>query len=242
MAVYQSYTLAQLQAQLVERTDGSPFWTAAEATDALNEALLVWNAFTGFWKDTVTITTTAMNWDYSLPDSMVFGMRVEFNGKPLNQSSLGDMDGGHPGWQSQNTTSGGNVPTEPKNWLPLSVDMIAIWPADAVGGNTLTVNGVSATPVLVNSGDYIDIGNEELNAIVGYALHVMALKEGGQRFEATKPYFVEFLMQAAEENDQLTQSAMFRHIIGTDINRQTRITRGLPTSYDQFSGRKPEQG
>lgn len=242
MAQYQSYTLANLQTQLAERADGSPFWTAQEATDALNEALLTWNAFTGFWKDTVTITTTTMNWDYALPASIVFGMRVTFNNKVLNQASIGDMDYGHPGWQSQNTATGGNVPTEPKNWLPLSVDMIAIWPADAVGGNVLRVDGVSTTPQLTLASDFIDIGVEELNAILGYALHVMALKEGGARFEATMPYFIEFLKQAAEENDQLTNSSMYRSIIGLDLNRQTRITRGSATAYDKFSDRKPQQG
>lgn len=242
MAQYASYTLAQLQVQLAERADGSPFWTAQESQDALNEALLTWNAFTGFWKDIVTMPTATMNWDYALPASIVFGMRVEFDGKALNQASIGDMDYGHPGWQSQNTLSGGNVPDEPKNWLPLSVDMIAIWPADAVGGHTLTVDGVSATPQLTAPGDFIDIGNEELTAILGYALHVMALKEGGARFQATMPYFIEFLKQCAEENDQLTQSSEFRNIIGLDLNRQTRITRGMPTAYDQFGGRQPQQG
>lgn len=240
MAVYQRYTLADLFTQMAERYDESPFWTNDEATDAINEALLVWNELTGFWKCTIEIQTTQMNWDYQLPTSMVFGMRIEFNGKSLAQASLGDMDYGHPGWQSQNTQSGGNVPTEPRNWLPLSVDMFAIWPADAVGGNTLTVDGVAATPQLNYLDEYIDIGNEELSAILGYALHALALKEGGARFEATMPYFTEFLQAAAEENDQLNMSSEFRSFIGTDENRQTRVTRGSITPYDALSGRKPK--
>lgn len=243
MAYYQSYTLTQLQAQLAARVDNSPFWAVAEATDAINEALLVWNLMTGFWRDTITLTTPlTANWDYQLPASIVFGTRVLFNGRVLNQSSLGDMDGGHPGWQGQTTTSGSSVPTSPQNWLPLSVDMIAIWPADAAGGNTLTVDGVATTPQLSAADDYIDIGNEELNAIVGYALHVMALKEGGARFQATLPYLIEFLSQAAEENDQLAQSSLFRSFMGLDLNRETRVTRGMPTTYDKFGGRKPQQG
>lgn len=221
------------------KVESSPFWSYAEGVDAINEALLVWNSMTGFWKTPVTILTTTMNWDYALPSSLVFGMRVEYEGRSLAQASIGDMDYGHPGWQADNTTSGGNVPTSPQKWLPLSVDMIAIWPADAVGGHTLTVDGVSATPQLTAGGDYIDIGNEELNAILGYALHVLALKEGGARFEATMPYFQAFLQAAAEENDQLTESAMFRAFLGMDMNRQTRVTRGKPTGYDKFGGREP---
>lgn len=218
------------------KVEGSPFWTSSEATDAINEGLLTWNAFTGFWKETVPITTTALNWDYALPASIVFGMRVDYEGHSLAQASLGDMDYGHPGWQSQTTADGGNVPTTPQKWLPLSVDMIAIWPADAVGGHTLTVDGVAATPQLVNAGDYIDIGNEELNTILGYALHALALKEGGARWASTMDYFTQFLQEAAEENDQLTQSSEFRNFLGTDMNRETRITQGGETAYDKFGG------
>ena len=239
MAVYSQYTLTQILEQLSFKYEESPFWSTAEAADAINEALLMWNLMTGFWKETITITTTATNWDYALPASLVFGMRVEYEGIPLAQASIGDMDYGHPGWQEQMTTTGGNVPTTPQNWLPLSIDMIAIWPADAVGGHTLTVDGVAATPQLTAGGDYIDIGAEELGAILGYALHCLTLKEGGVRFEATMPYFQAFLQAAAEENDQLTQSAQFRAFLGMDLNRQTREPRGKPTAYDQISGRQP---
>lgn len=240
MATYQRYTLQDLVDLMAERYDESPFWDLDEATDAINEALLTWNAMTGFWKECILMETTAMNWDYALDTIIVFGMRVEFNGHPLAQASLGDMDYGHPGWQSQNTASGGNVPTQPRNWFPLAPDMIGIWPADAVGGNTLTIDGVAATPQLNYLDEYIDIGNEVLTVILGYALHALALKEGGARFESTMPYFIEFLQAAAEENDQLNMSSEFRNFIGTDENRQTRITRGSATAYDSFGGRQPK--
>lgn len=232
---YQQFTLSQLQTLMTERVDSSPFWTNAESTSAINEALLMWNLLTGFWKDTVTFNTTANNWDYALPASIVFGMRVEFNSKPLAQSSLAEMDDGHPGWQEQTTTTGGNVPTEPKYWFPLSIDMIGIWPADAAGGNVITVDGVSATPRLVNSGDYIDIGNEQLNAVLGYALHYLALKEGGERFASSMPYYTDFLKAAAEENDQLTSSSIFRSALGLDLTRQMPPKRGGKTDYDDLS-------
>lgn len=223
---------------LADKYEGVPFWTSTEATNALNEALLVWNSLTGRWRRNEPITTTANSFEYALPASMVFGMRIEFNGKVLAPASLHDMDNGKPGWQTQTTASGGDVPTEPKKWLPISIDLIAIWPADAVGGNTLSVDGVSQTPVLVNSTDYIDIGDDQLNAILGYALHVMTLKEGGARFEATMPLFRTFLQEAAEENDQIQDSNLFMHFIGTDLRRQEAPTRGRGSYYDKFSGRQ----
>lgn len=239
MAAYSQFDLTELQIKMIQRWDSTPFWTPTESQNAINEALLVWNSMTGFWKQTIEITTTPFSWDYALPESLVFGMRVEYEGKPLAESSLADMDNGHPGWQSQNTDSGGSVPTEPKKWLPLSIDMIAIWPADADGGHILTVDGVMATPILQFQDSFINIGEDELDVVLGYALHICALKEGGERFAATQQYFKDFLAAAAEENDLLTQSAMFKAFLGMNENYQTPPNRGMPTAYDKFSGRQP---
>lgn len=233
------YTLQDIRSMLQDKIEDVPFWTDTEADAAINESLLMWNSLTGYWKGEQTIPTTSNNWDYALDSSLVFGMRVEYNGKPLALSSRADMDWGHPGWQGQNTSSGGNVPTEPKNWLPLSLELIAIWPADHVGGNTLRVFGISQTPELVDDLDILDIGDEELDALLGYCLHTLALKEGGARFASTSDYFTQFLQEAAEENDQLLDSAIFREFIGTDQGRNMIITRGRPNPYDKLGGREP---
>jgi hypothetical protein len=232
------YTRAEIRAFLQHKYESVPFWTDIEANNALNEALRVWNSLTGYWKRRITIETTAGNFEYALPDTVVFGTRVEFNNNPLTQSSLHDMDNGKPGWQGQTTASGGSVPTSPKIWFPIAIDIIGIWPADAVGENILTVDGISQTPILTSDVDTIDVGNEALGALLGYALHIIALKEGGARFVQTMPYFSDFLREAAEENDQLTQSEMFRHFIGIDMRPQALPTRGRPTDYDEFGGRK----
>lgn len=231
---FQSYTLAQIRVMLQQKVEDVPFWTDSEANDAINESLLMWNSLTGFWKGVLDIDTTATNWDYSLPSSIVFGTAVLFDGITMAQSSLTEMDAGKPGWQSQMTSDGGDVPTTPQIWLPLSIDLIAIWPADAVGGHVLTVDGIAQTPRLEADIQFIDIGAEAFNAILGYALHVLALKEGGERFAATVPLFKDFLMEAAEENDQLATSSFYRQFIGIDMNRQEHPTHGTKTDYSSL--------
>ncbi len=223
-----------MRGMLQQRIDDVPFWTDSEANDAINEALLMWNALTGFWKIAVDIATTATNWDYSLPNSIVFSTSVTFDGVTMAPSSLTEMDAGKPGWQSQMTSDGGAVPTTPQIWLPMSIDLIAIWPADAVGGHTLNVDGISQTPRLMADIDFIDIGAEAFNAILGYALHMLALKEGGDRFAATMPLFKDFLAEAAEENSQLMASSFYRQFIGTDQNRQEKPTQAPANDYMKF--------
>lgn len=233
---FQSYTLADIRGFLQERIDSVPFWVDAEANNAINEALLMWNSLTGFWKGTQTITTTPNTWDYQLDASIVFGMRVEFDHRTLAPSSFTEMDAGKPGWQSQTTTDGGKIPTTPQIWLPMSIDLIAIWPADSDGGHSLVINGISQTPELVDDSDFIDIGAEAFNALLNYALHALALKEGGERFAATLPLFKDFLKEAAEENDQLMTSSLFRQVIGIDMNRQEHPTHGTPNDYQKLAG------
>ncbi len=234
MSGYVQYTRAQIRGMLQQRVESVPFWVAAEANDAINEALLMWNALTGLWKGTQIITTTANNWDYALDASMVFGTGVTFDGRSLAQSSLTEMDAGKPLWQSQTTADGGSVPTSPQIWLPMSIDMIAIWPADAVGGHTLSVFGISQTPTMDDDADFIDIGHEQLDVLLGYALHVLSLKEGGERFISTMALLGDFLAAAAEENAQLTASSIFRQFIGIDMNRQEHPTHGQDNDYSKL--------
>ena len=209
---YTAYDLDDLKLKLEARWDGVPFWDDAEALIAVNEALLMWNVLTGFWKRRVTIATVVGQQDYSLPSTMVFGMRIEYNNVPLEPTSTAEMDEGRPGWQGQASAT-------PKVWIPLDLDTIRVWPApDAVG--TLTVDGVSATPQLTYDGETVDIGSEALTPIIGYALHVLTLKEGGARFAATMPLFQAFLAAAAEENNQLLKSAFFLHAMGIDNKLQ----------------------
>lgn len=224
---------------LADKYESVAFWTTTEATDAINEALLFWNSLTGYWGDDQTITTTANSFEYALdPGTLMFGTRVMYNTRPLSFAALHDMDNGKPGWQTQTTADTG-MPSTPQIWLPISIDLIAIWPAHAAGGGTLLVEGVADTPRLSAGGDYIDISEDLLNVILGYALHVLTFKEGGQRFGNTQSFFTDFLKEAAEENSQLMSSSLYRQFIGIDQRRQAAPSRGMPTDYDRFGSREP---
>jgi hypothetical protein len=219
---YRSVTLAQLQSQLAERYESSPFWTATQALHALNEALRVWNMLTGMWKKTQTQLTTANTVYYTFSSSFVYNMKVSFGSRPMEIGSLSSMDNGRPTWEGETTASGGAVPTRPTIWIPAGLRMLAIWPADAVGGTTLVLDGVCVTPVLAAAGDFVDLAQSEHDALLGEALFILAFGEGGQRFEATKEFHKAFLTAALEQNSRLSQSAYFRKALGLDLNRGER--------------------
>jgi hypothetical protein len=217
---YQSLTLATLKTRLAERYEGSPFWTAPEETAAINEGLRFLNLLTGFWKTRITLDTAASTWEYALPASMLYRMRVEYDGHPLSPSGLFDLDYGRPTWMTETTASGGDVPTRPTIWVPISLQLIAIWPSDAVPHHTLTLDGVANTPILVADGDYLDLGDEQVSLLLDYALHVLSFTRGGVWFQATMPALQRFLAAAAEENRLIKTSQIYRRMMGLDVHRK----------------------
>lgn len=227
---YGQITLTTLQAQLAEKYDSAAFWTAEEGRLAFNEGLRVYNMLTGVFRSTATIVTRPDDAFIALPGSMTYRTRVSINGVPIEPANLDDMDNGRPHWRSEHTASGGSVPTSIKAWIPAGITLIFIWPMDHVGGTTLTIDGVTTAPQLVNPGDFIDLGQEELGPLLGYALHVLAFKEGGMRFLATMKYYRDFIAACAAKNERLLRSNLYRRVMGMDLTRQTKPLQAPPTS------------
>src|SRR5262245_42289638 len=129
-----TYPWATIRQRLQERVESKPFWDTTEARDAFNEALLTWNLFTGMWKRRLTITTVANQYEYVISALMLYRMRITYNTQPMSPSMREDLNNGRYRWRQETTTSGGDVPTRPMLWAPISLQLFYIWPADAVGG------------------------------------------------------------------------------------------------------------
>lgn len=226
---YQTTTLADLTAQMTQRWDQAVFWTSEEARLALNEVLRDWNLLTGRWRRRLTLSTGASTVEYALGATMTYGMRVVVGSRPLTPASILELDLGRPTWRSETTASGGDVPTAPIIWAPISLQRIAIWPATVGAGlNNLLVDGVANTPILVEQADTVDLGEETLDYVVDMALHVAAFKEAGPRWRSTQKYFDAFLQAAMEENGLLKANQAFRRWAGLDRRRDLQKTKDAP--------------
>jgi hypothetical protein len=126
------------------------------------------------------------------------------------QSSVAAWDKGYPNWEG--------YPSQPQEWAPVAINLIAIRPADYTGGNSLVVDGLAQAPVLANAGDFIDIGAEELNTLVNYCQYLAAFKEGGAEFQSALPLYQSFLKAAAVKNEKLLASSIFRRAMGLDAD------------------------
>lgn len=230
---YLQTTLDDFRENLIRRWDDSVFWTPEEARLAINEALRDWNLLTGRWRRTQTYATVANDPTIDLGTNFLYGMRVKYGTsatwQPVFSASIYDLDYGHPQWRQESTASGGDVPTRPYFWAPESLQRIVIWPSTAAPTvGLLTVEGVSATPVLVEDGDFVDLGEEHVDVLSDYALHIAIFKEGGPRWARTMAHWQTFLQAAAEENGRLKRSQKYKRISGLDRRRDLRPPKDAP--------------
>jgi len=231
---YQSYTWATIRSRLKEKWESVPFWTDEDALVAFNEALKVWNLATGQWKRKVTLPTTAGTVFYAVPSTLVYQLRMDFNGYVMRPGSIHSLDKLLPRWQSDTTATGSGVPTRPAVFAPVGLNLFAVWPADAAGANSLSIGGVRAAPASAAEGDFSDCGEEGLSALLGMALHVAAFKEGGVRHQATARLYQQFLLAAYDKNARLRASTFFRKHMGLDLReRPVRIPGVAPPSAPQ---------
>ena len=240
---FAAVTWSELRERLRDRFEQVPFWDQEEARLAVNEGLRFWNFLTGDWKVRATLATIPNQYLYGLPSSLVYRMRVEFSanpgagvGTPVSPTGREDLDNGRPRWRTETTVTGGSVPTVPTVWCPVSLQSIYLWPAHAAGSGSLILDGVSATPILVDDADTIDASEEFFTVLLDYALHVLAFKRGGPWFIATLPYFVAFLKAAGERNSELKQSQIYRRALGQDF-RWLKPLSGPPTKLDLIAAR-----
>lgn len=238
MATRTEQTLADLRGRLLVYVDQAAFWTDEQARLALNESLYLWNLLTGVWHKPEVKLTTATNWDYVTTAALLLTTRVVVNGVPLAKVSRVQLDHARPRWRNETTTTGGDVPTRPTMWAPIGLTHFVIWPADAVGGAAMAIDGVAVTPILNDDAATVDLGEDELDPILAFAHHVLSFSSGGL-FEQTQGALAGLMKAAAETNDGLKTTELYRQLVTREAGRVDRMRRGLPTALDESAGRVP---
>ena len=215
---YQRITLAQLKARLTDRVGNNEvFWVGKEKQDAINEAICVWQALTGYWTEEFVFTPPVSgNWQ-DTPSQVASIQSLRYNNGEIPLTSLFELDFGSPGWEGTNGS--------PAEWSPAGLTLMILRPGYS-GSGTVTVRGIKEAPTLENAGDYIDIGDEELDKLLGYAHHILSFKEGNPEFEATQGQLQEFIAAAAFRNARFAKSAFYKNFMGAMRDESERRLEG----------------
>lgn len=189
-------TLSDLSARVLARLDGnSNLYPQAEITSALNEATQVLNAFTGFLQTSQTISSVANQTFYSLTTgsgNMLLPLRVQFDGTYLEMLNINEIGQRFSTWLADTTASTG-LPVS--YWVPFGFSSFAIYPADAIGSNTISVVGIQDPVLLVSSGNTITVSNEIAEGIDNLAFNILTLKETGSILQGSFAAFKAFQKQ-----------------------------------------------
>ncbi len=126
----------------------------------------------------------------------------EIEGVPTIPDTIYGLDAGVPDWQ--------NIEGAP-NYLGLAGwNLMAVYPVPPTGSTfSATLDVVRKAPIPDLDADYVQIGQEQLDSLVEYAVHLALFKCGGMEFAVTQRLADEFMLQAMTYNQRLSASARY---------------------------------
>jgi hypothetical protein len=80
---------------------------------------------------------------------------------------------------------------------------------DSNGPYSVTASVLQNMPLPTNDSDNVQIGRDDVNAVLDYAQHAAMFKCGGAEFEATFPLFQNFLRHCQIYNRKLQALSMY---------------------------------
>lgn len=202
---YTTFTRADLRAKLQVRFENVPFWDDEDANRSLNRTFRVWNCLTGYWRTPLALPTVPNDPLLPIPGTLVQQTTVSWNGLPLVGVGLDELQLMAPDWWYARGT--------PRVWSPVGLNLVAFYPTSATA-QVVEIDGVRDTPVMTTDASTADIGPEELDTLLGYALHDAAMKAGASVVQRTKKYHVAFVKAAGERNGLLKATRWYRRVVG----------------------------
>lgn|SRR5678816_929878 len=229
-------TLGFLVSRLSELMgDNTVFWGRDEKVDAINEALFLWQALVGEWKEVAwELSATAGENYYTLPRQLLSPSRVSFRVTqsspwvPLTLTSLPELDNGFVGWEDDTTG------TVPLYWFPVGIGEIGLFPPPSNTFGTveavIRVEGYSENPGLYSDGDNLPLGEQEMVPILNYAHHYLTFKEAGAELNSSSEELKALYTAAVERNDTLNTTQFYRRTLGLMKDESERPEReGMQT-------------
>jgi len=137
-------------------------------------------------------------------------LHAQVNGVPVPVVSLHEMDAQSPGWH--------NTSEKPRT-VAVYRDMVALNPAPD-GIYSVTLDVIRPAPIPVSGADFVNLGPEQLDAILSYAHHIASFKEGGAEFAATQQQYQSMIRLAADHNRKLEAMAIFRNALEDRSTRE----------------------
>lgn len=145
-----------------------------------------------------------------------------FGSSVLLAGAINAEDGFNANWQNQ-------VPGPPQRLAMAGRNMLVTIPySDQVYSVTLDIIRNMIVPAA--DADFLQVGNEEVDAIIGQAQHLASFNMGGDEFQQTMPLYQAFVRLAMLRNNRLNASVFLRKILEEPAQNQEReVPRLVPS-------------
>jgi hypothetical protein len=116
-----------------------------------------------------------------------------------------------------------NWQSNPSAWPSIvvgGVDLVAPCPIPTTDPVAISLTVVANAPIPVDDGDSVQVSRDALDAILDYAQHLAAWKQGGDEAEEAEPLYQEFVAYAMRTNARLRLSGIFATDLRPNTSRQ----------------------
>jgi hypothetical protein len=137
-------------------------------------------------------------------------LAMRINNVPAQVSSVRGADLYNTSWEGADQSA-------PRQVYHSGLNLLALSPTPDAGVNSVpydcTATVVENAPIPVLDADLVQISRDDLDALIDYAVHLAAVKMGGQEFISTMPLFQNFQQQASLYNRKLLEVAEYNSIL-----------------------------
>lgn len=128
----------------------------------------------------------------------------QINDRAVGMASVDELDNHNPEWR--------NTEGEPDTVATAGWNMVAVSTTpDGIYGVTLDI--VKNAPVPSHDGEFLQLGQEEIDAVLGLAQHMASWKMGGAEFMATRPLYEQFWQVVSVYNETIRANSIFWDVL-----------------------------
>ena len=120
------------------------------------------------------------------------------------------------------------------------LNLVGLSPKPDNGPYSVTASVVRNMPLPASDGDYLQIGREDIQAVLDYAQHIAMFKAGGAEFVATYPLYQNFLRHCSLYNSKLSAMSLWLEFLDGRAQEETKVnpifSRISPSTVESSNG------
>ena len=120
------------------------------------------------------------------------------------------------------------------------LNLVGLSPKPDNGPYSVTASVVRNMPLPASDGDYLQIGREDIQAVLDYAQHIAMFKAGGAEFVATYPLYQNFLRHCSLYNSKLSAMSLWLEFLDGRAQEETKVnpifSRISPSKVESSNG------